>query len=179
MPDEISVVDSLGLSVLGIVIVFAVLAFLMALLYLMPVVLKAFKGKSAGDVRPAPGGVKSPQAEPSPAAAAQPAETGPEPAPDNQLKPAEEVAAAPESISESALPKNYKILLAGVEYDVETEISAQKAPKTVSAPAPAAAPSGAVPSNPQKGGSAGAGHKKFKIILNGVEYDVDSELDMG
>ena len=43
----VTISEAMGLSLLGICVVFGVLVFLMVILYLMPVIVKAFAGKPA------------------------------------------------------------------------------------------------------------------------------------
>ena len=157
---DVPIGELLGISALGMIVVFAVLAFLMAVIYLMPLIMKAYGKKSAA------GGLKVERETRKPDAPASPR--------------AESLPAAADSDSDAARPvaehiddglRKYRILFKGVEYDVDSApvYSAPEVP-SVSAdqdPEPETLSVGHAQNDD--------GLKKYIILLDGIEYKVESE----
>ena len=114
--------EALGISLLGMCVVFVVLIFLMCVIYIMSAVLKRIARK------PAAAAPEGPQQAPAPTAAP----TAPAEAPVS----AAAVSAPPRQVTRGAGVRKYRVVVDGEAYDVE---AATKDTITYS-PAPAAAP---------------------------------------
>ena len=180
MSDDISIIDSLGLSLLGIGIVFAVLVFIMIVVYLMPIILRKNERKPARDTaRNAEKEDRSDKPEPE----ALKGGDGSTQVAEREMK---NVPAEPETqtVNETSgeislpdnLPKKYRILLGDIEYEVDSELSEQSKERSnaVESPAPACLEIQKAPAAVHQDISL----KKFRVTVSGVEYDVDSEIIM-
>jgi len=167
MIDGITIPGALGVSLLGICVVFAILVLLMCFLYLMPVIAKRLAGKPVGAA--AGGAPKSPP--PADAEANRVSGTPPIPAAERS----DDVG----PVVREAVQSKYKIIFKGVAYEVGSEISSVETKPHSSGnaalgteAAPVAAGSELSDNIPRVEGA-----KKYRISLNGIEYEADSEID--
>ena len=170
---NVTIPETLGLSVLGLLVVFLVLVFLMAIIYIMTAVIRKASKKPvavAGDaaVSAAPPPVDPPQLPQQP-----------------QPPQVDQISVAPAVELKSSAPKKYRVIVNGMEYEVEDEsvdtvLNSTDAGSTV----PIAPPEdfSAAPAAPAAKSVTSAstlefsGVKKFKVIVDGTEYGVDAEM---
>ena len=181
---NVSIPDAFGLSVLGLIIVFVVLVFLMIIIYVMTAIIR--KRKTSEKLKDAAGVADSP---------AQPEQLSQMPDSD-ALQISEKDSESPVSSPPSPAPgplavelrvRTYRVVVGGVEYEVEAELGESAHEEGVpgdpngAAPAvqvPAASVSAAPTSAPATipaGSKAFSGSRMFKVVVNGVEYDVGAQ----
>jgi len=170
---DVTVVESLGISVLGMLVVFLVLVFLMAIIYIMTAIIRIASNK------PAAAGETSLASAP-----ALPAET---PQTDQAVAATAAIAQAsaatePAVPPKPSVPKKYRVIVNGTEYEVDAETGDAAASPTVSEPETPAVSVDAAPEAAAVRPSARAstlefsGIRKFKVVIDSKEYEVDAEM---
>ena len=190
---DITIPTSLGLSVLGMVIVFFVLVFLMVIIIVMTAIIRRLSTRAATAIGSADGSaVPFQHIEPVsdvPVSAVQAleetaaAESSPEPEAAPATAPEAAVTTSPEPYPVFPVTRKYRVIVDGAEYEVDAE-SGESVP-TFSAPEPAAAAAPvkavqaatAVPADSSVAVSELKGVRKYRVVVNGVEYEVDAETE--
>ena len=182
---DVTIPESLGVSLLGLCVVFLVLVFLMVIIYIMSAIYKKASAKptTAGETSAAP----APSADVPPPTQAVAATAAITQAPAEAAS-AEQVTAAPAApvaAQKPSAPKKYRVIVNGKEYEVDAETGDTAPVLTASEPeAPAVSVDTApeVQSPPVARSPAQAsklefsGIKKFKVVVDGKEYEVDAEM---
>ena len=175
--ENITIPESLGLSVLGMLIVFTVLVFLMAIIYIMTSIIRKTKNKQEKTIS----GADAPAEPPLPTlppievdlqkTAATAADTGQAPItetgrqtarPASQLE-AAELRQGDVVFREQPVQRRYKVIVDGVEYEVGAQTDETVAVR-------AAQPS---PASQQQAKTI----RKYRVVVDGAEYEVDAETD--
>ena len=186
---NVSIPESLGVSVLGIIVVFLVLVFLMVIIYIMTAVYKKSSKKPATAAAAADKSVSS--APPPPADLPPAGPTPTDPVPDDPVPAAPasaEQTSAPVAAPEPSVPKKYRVIVNGMEYEVDAETGDSASYQTLSEPesplvsvdavpeAQAAPMVQAVLSSAQGQTFEFSGIRKFTVVVDGKEYEVDAEM---
>ena len=183
--EKVTIPESLGLSLLGMVIVFFVLIFLMAIIYIMTAIIRRASSKPAmaegsaglkaealtvgGQPQAARTAVDSLHKEPSSAATS--STTTVAAGQSTAAKPEEPVApSVPDAPAiEVFTAKKYKVIVNGSEYEVDAETGEIVPGPAAPAPeAPIEAPVSGAPAIEVFTA------KKYRVIVNGSEYEVDA-----
>ena len=193
---NISIPGSFGISVLGMVIVFIVLIFLMIIVYIMTAIVRKVAAKPAAAAVTAGAAAVSPATIETKAVAM--AVAGLEPGSEAEAESASDVPEDSDFTDEPELPypaatdveapssRKYRVIVNGVEYEVDAGTGDTTLSSTLDMPTAAEAAetkprhdavtqaSTALPTA-SAFESESTGIRKFKVIVNGAEYEVDSE----
>ena len=187
---NISIPKALWLSLLGMVIVFVVLVFLMVIIYVMTGIIRRFSGKPvaaaagagpAGAPPPEIGRIADAPEPPTPVQdAAQDAARDAASAVSLASASASDLPApAPAPLREYRAPQKYRVIVNGVEYEVDAETGEGSPDSTAPAPDTPATPEQDIPA-PDAPASAppmdAEVTRKFRVIVNGAEYEVDAQV---
>ena len=177
--ENVSITEALGLSVLGMIIVFVVLIFLMAIIFVMTAIIR--KRRTSEKLSTAAGVAKSP-AQPEQLTQTTDSSTLQTSEQDSDSPVSSTSTPAPDPLAVEDRIRTYRVVVGGVEYKVEAEVEetateegtpsapVQAAPATQAPEAPAS-----VPAATPAGSKAFSGSRKFKVVVNGVEYDVGAQ----
>ena len=176
---SVSISEAFGYSLLGIVVVFGVLVFLMCITYILAAIFKrrAAKAKSAApDIKDA----EAKQAEAKQAEVKQ-AEVKTAPVPEAPPPAVAEKASiavsapmpvatkAGASAAQLTAHRKYKVVINGNEQIVEAEVPEAVSGSTVYAPRTTGVNAGQA--------DGGAKARQFNVVINGVAYAVDAEIE--
>ena len=207
---EISLPYALGLTVLGMAIVFIVLVFLMIIIFVMTALIRRYSVKPAvtaesavaADALSAPDGIAQDTmiSETTAAQGVSEAATLESPTTESAVpEPAMAIAESAADVESSAAvqgdpsaaltptktaptPKKYRVIINGVEFEVDAEYGLGAPVSTSPQPEAPAAPDGAAPGTsvliPTGATFAMASDtKKYRVVVNDIEYEVDAVTD--
>ena len=179
---NVTIPETLGVSLLGMFVVFLVLVFLMVIIYIMAGVYKKASGKPAKAQADTPSAAPVtamddlPPASPIPAEPVLAAQTA---------QAVTEQSAAPAAEPMPSVPKKYRVIVNGTEYEVDAETGDSAASLSPSEPESPAVSVDAAPESPaapavrppaQAATPEFSGIRKFMVVVDGKEYEVDAEM---
>ena len=177
---DVTIPETLGLSVLGMVIVFIILVFLMVIIYIMTAIIKKLTNKpiAVTESAHAPSTVLPPGEQISDAAVspASTAEATVETAPI-----LEDSAAIHYREPKFSTARKYRVVVNGFEYEVDAATGEAVPGSSASEPLDSATLGQAVPATTEETHAPMAtaaqefsGVRKYRVVVNGLEYEVDA-----